>query len=121
PPSLGSNPRSDGATDLGNRSDGDGTMAAIGTTRIEDRVWIVTGASSGIGKATATGLARLGGTVVLACRDQGRGEAAQREVVEQSKNPHGTLMPVALARTASRSSRRSSSRPNSRAASPGPA
>ena len=50
-------------------------MAAIGTTRIEDRVWIVTGASSGIGKATAVGLARLGGTVVLACRDQARGEA----------------------------------------------
>ena len=76
-------------------------MAAIGTTRIEDRVWIVTGASSGIGKATATGLARLGGTVVLACRDQGRGEAAQREVVEQSKNPHVTLMLVDLASQAS--------------------
>ena len=39
-----------------------GTMAAIGTTPLEDRTWIVTGASSGIGKATALGLARLGGT-----------------------------------------------------------
>src|SRR5438046_10549755 len=76
-------------------------MAAIGTTPVEDRVWIVTGASSGIGKATAVGLARLGGTVVLACRDQGRGEAAQREVVEQSKNPHVTLMLVDLASQAS--------------------
>src|SRR5207249_8333085 len=89
------------ATDLGNRSDAEGTMAAIGTTRIEDRVWIVTGASSGIGKATAVGLARLGGTVVLACRDQARGEAAQREVVEESKNPHVTLMLVDLASQAS--------------------
>ena len=37
---------------------------------------VVTGASSGIGKATAIGLARLGATAVMICRDQARGEAA---------------------------------------------
>src|SRR5256886_16923168 len=68
---------------------------------MEARVGIVPGASSGIGRATAVGLARLGGTVVLACRDQARGEAAQREVVEESKNPHVTLMLVDLASQAS--------------------
>jgi retinol dehydrogenase-14 len=72
-------------------------MAAIGTTPIQDRVWIVTGANSGIGKATALALARLGGTVVMACRDATRGEAAQQEVVRESKNPKVTLMIVDLA------------------------
>src|SRR5437879_13741046 len=76
-------------------------MAAIGTTPLEDRVWLVTGASSGIGKATALGLARLGGTVVLACRDATRGEAAQHEIVRDSKNPKVTLMIVDLASQAS--------------------
>jgi NAD(P)-dependent dehydrogenase (short-subunit alcohol dehydrogenase family) len=76
-------------------------MAAIGTTPLEDRTWIVTGASSGIGKATALDLARLGGTVVLACRDAGRGEAAQREIVQESKNPKVSLMILDLASQAS--------------------
>jgi NAD(P)-dependent dehydrogenase (short-subunit alcohol dehydrogenase family) len=44
------------------------------------RVCVVTGASSGIGKATSVALARLGATVVLVCRDRTRGEAAMAEV-----------------------------------------
>src|SRR5688572_19613765 len=72
-------------------------MAAIGTTPLEDRVWIVTGANSGIGMATGLGLARLGGTVVMACRDPARGEAAQREIVQESKNSKVRLMIVNLA------------------------
>src|SRR5437660_9247714 len=65
-------------------------MAAIGTTPLQDRVWVVTGATSGIGKATALGLARLGGTVVLACRDATRGGEAQQEIVRDSKNRKAT-------------------------------
>ena len=72
-------------------------MAAIGTTPLEERTWIVTGANSGIGKATALDLARLGGTVVLACRDAAKGEAAQKEIAQESKNPKVTLMIVDLA------------------------
>jgi len=76
-------------------------MAAIGTTPLQDRVWVVSGATSGIGKATALGLARLGGTVVLACRDATRGGEAQQEIVRESKNPKVTLMIVDLASQAS--------------------
>jgi NAD(P)-dependent dehydrogenase (short-subunit alcohol dehydrogenase family) len=43
-----------------------------------DSVVIVTGASNGIGRSTALGLARLGATVVMVCRSRERGEAAMR-------------------------------------------
>jgi retinol dehydrogenase 12 len=44
------------------------------------KVCVVTGANSGIGKAASLALARLGATVVLICRDAGRGKAALAEV-----------------------------------------
>src|SRR2546429_8169719 len=69
-------------------------MAAIGTTPLQDRVWVVTGATSGIGKATALGLARLGGTVVLACRDAARGGEAPQKIAPGSQKPKGTVMIV---------------------------
>ena len=69
--------------------------------RMNDRVFVVTGANSGIGKATALGLARLGGTVVMACRDATRGEAARQDIIRGSGNPHVALMIVDLAREAS--------------------
>jgi retinol dehydrogenase-14 len=50
------------------------------------RVCIVTGASSGIGRATAVGLARMGATVALVCRDRGRGEEAAAEIAADTGN-----------------------------------
>ncbi len=41
---------------------------------------VITGASSGIGKHTAIGLAALGARTVLACRDRARAEAAAAEI-----------------------------------------
>src|SRR5207245_3067325 len=64
---------------------------------IEDRVFLVTGANSGIGEATALGLARLGGTVVMACRSATRGEAARQDIVRQSGNSRVSLELVDLA------------------------
>lgn len=47
---------------------------------------MVTGANSGIGKATALGLAQMGATVVMVCRDRARGEAAASEIKAKSGN-----------------------------------
>jgi retinol dehydrogenase-12 len=44
------------------------------------KVCVVTGATSGIGKAAATALARQGGQVVLVGRDRNRAEAAAAEI-----------------------------------------
>ncbi len=56
------------------------------------RICIVTGANSGIGKATALGLAEMGAAVVMLCRDRRRGEAARAEIKERSGNDAVDLM-----------------------------
>jgi retinol dehydrogenase-14 len=53
---------------------------------------MVTGANSGIGKATAMGLAKMGATVLMVCRDRGRGEAAMAEIKADSGNNGVDLM-----------------------------
>ena len=41
---------------------------------------IVTGANSGIGRATAAGIVKLQGRVIMACRDTSRAEEAAQQV-----------------------------------------
>ena len=50
------------------------------------RVCVVTGASSGIGRATARALAGMGATLALVCRDRGRGEEARAALRAESGN-----------------------------------
>ncbi|HEY6284708.1 MAG TPA: SDR family oxidoreductase [Ktedonobacteraceae bacterium] len=59
---------------------------------MQGKVCIVTGANSGIGKATALGLAQMGATVVMVCRNQVKGEEAQNEIKEKSGNDAVELM-----------------------------
>jgi NAD(P)-dependent dehydrogenase (short-subunit alcohol dehydrogenase family) len=61
-------------------------------TSMQGKVCIVTGANSGIGKATALGLAQMGATVVMVCRDKVKGEEAQNEIKEKSGNDAIDLM-----------------------------
>lgn len=56
------------------------------------KVCIVTGANSGIGKATAKGLAALDAEVIMVCRSKNRGEAAKSEIVQETKNERVILM-----------------------------
>ncbi len=59
---------------------------------MKGRTCVVTGANSGIGKATATGLARQGAHVVMVSRDGPRGEAAQAEIQSVTGNPSVDLL-----------------------------
>src|ERR1700726_3554770 len=59
---------------------------------MQGKICLITGANSGIGKATALGLARLGASVVLVSRDRARGEQAQSEIKAQSGNPNIDLL-----------------------------
>src|SRR3989440_10279657 len=53
---------------------------------MQGKICMVTGANSGIGKATALALAQMGATVVMVCRDRARGEEARSEITTKSKN-----------------------------------
>jgi NAD(P)-dependent dehydrogenase (short-subunit alcohol dehydrogenase family) len=53
---------------------------------MQGKICMVTGANSGIGKATALGLAQMGASVVMVCRDRAKGEAAQSEIKTKSGN-----------------------------------
>jgi NAD(P)-dependent dehydrogenase (short-subunit alcohol dehydrogenase family) len=56
----------------------------VGTADLSGKTCIVTGASSGIGKETATALAAMGARVVMVCRDAGRAEAARAEIAHEA-------------------------------------
>src|SRR2546426_1195063 len=53
---------------------------------MQGKICMVTGANSGIGKATALALAQRGATVVMVCRDRARGEEARSEITTTSRN-----------------------------------
>ena len=70
---------------------------ATALNTLQGNVCLITGANSGIGKATALGLAHLGATIILVCRDQSRGEAAQAEIKAHSGNASVDLLLADLA------------------------
>jgi NAD(P)-dependent dehydrogenase (short-subunit alcohol dehydrogenase family) len=65
------------------------------------KICLVTGANSGIGKVTAAGLAKMGATVVMACRDQARGEETLADIQASSGNDAVALMIADLSSQAS--------------------
>lgn len=59
---------------------------------MKDKICIVTGSNSGIGRETALALALMGASVVMVVRDQERGEKARTEIVNQSGNKSVEVM-----------------------------
>jgi NAD(P)-dependent dehydrogenase (short-subunit alcohol dehydrogenase family) len=53
---------------------------------MEGKICMITGANSGIGKATAIGLAKMNATLVIVCRNKERGGPALREIIEKTGN-----------------------------------
>ncbi|XP_067879773.1 retinol dehydrogenase 14a [Heterodontus francisci] len=61
-----------------------GAVRLLESASMRGQTVIVTGANSGIGKATAAGLARLQARVILACRDEKAAEEAAQEIRQQA-------------------------------------
>ncbi|XP_068451615.1 retinol dehydrogenase 14-like [Clinocottus analis] len=60
---------------------------------MDGRTVLVTGGNSGIGRATAAGIVKLRGRVILACRDRSRAEEAARDLRQQT-GLHGSQLVV---------------------------
>lgn len=61
-----------------------------------DKVAIVTGASKGVGKEVAYGLAKRGLHVIMACHDMKTGLKTQNEIIEKTGNPNVKCMHLDL-------------------------
>ena len=64
---------------------------------MDDEVVLITGGTSGIGKAVATALAGMGAEVVVTGRNEERGKAAVGEIRRQSGSGKVSLMLANLA------------------------
>jgi NAD(P)-dependent dehydrogenase (short-subunit alcohol dehydrogenase family) len=64
---------------------------------LSDRVCMVTGSNTGIGKETVRELARAGAHVLLACRSRERAEGAAKEVKEETGNTDVEFIELDLA------------------------
>ncbi len=64
---------------------------------LEGKTCVITGATSGIGLATARSLVNQGAHVVLACRDAARGEKARSEITGAGSAGRVEVMPLDLA------------------------
>uniref|UniRef100_A0A671Y368 Dehydrogenase/reductase SDR family member 12-like n=1 Tax=Sparus aurata TaxID=8175 RepID=A0A671Y368_SPAAU len=63
------------------------------------RSFMITGANSGIGRATAMTIAKKGGTVHMVCRNKDKAEEAREDIVNQSGNTEVHVHVVDLSET----------------------
>jgi len=68
---------------------------------LSGRTFLVTGANTGIGRATAADLARRGGRVFVACRSAEKGRAAAAQITAATGNDAVLFLPLDLADLAS--------------------
>jgi len=67
-------------------------MKNLSLKLMEGKICMITGANSGIGKATATELAKMGAIVIMICRNKERGDKALEEIKRKCKNGSLDLM-----------------------------
>ena len=75
-------------------------MSAV-SGELAGRTFMVTGGNTGIGRATAAGLARRGGGVYVACRSPEKGRQAVADIVAATGNDAVAFLPLDLADLAS--------------------
>ncbi len=68
-----------------------------GMTTMKGKIVLITGATSGIGKETALGLARLGATVVFTTRDDEKGAKTKEEIIKATGNGNIDVLHCGLA------------------------
>lgn len=56
------------------------------TITLKSKTILITGATSGIGKETAIGLAELGATIVFTARDKQKAKSTKKEIIEKTGN-----------------------------------
>jgi NAD(P)-dependent dehydrogenase (short-subunit alcohol dehydrogenase family) len=59
---------------------------------LKDRVFLITGGTSGVGKATANGLAKLGAKIVIVSRSAERGQDALNSIAQATGNDRGEYL-----------------------------
>lgn len=62
-----------------------------------NKIVLITGGNSGIGKATAKGIAKTGATVIIGCRNEQKGLAAIEDIKKASGNNNIELLLIDLA------------------------
>jgi NAD(P)-dependent dehydrogenase (short-subunit alcohol dehydrogenase family) len=78
------------------RNPGKERIMSTVNTSMQGKICMVTGANSGIGKATALALAQMGATLVMVCRDLARGEEARSEITTKSRDTAVDLLQADL-------------------------
>jgi retinol dehydrogenase 12 len=73
-------------------------MSSEGMVFVEAKTCLVTGATSGIGKATAARLAELGATVIAVARERARGEQAAAEIRRRAPRSRVEVLTADLSR-----------------------
>src|SRR5690349_2416658 len=82
------------------RVDGPGARTDV-AHMLENKTFVVTGASDGIGKVTARELARQGAHVILACRSKAKAEPVLAAIQRETGNKQVELVELDLADLAS--------------------
>lgn len=69
----------------------------MGENALKNKIVLITGATSGIGKETALGLAELGATIVFTTRDNLKGEKTRNELIAAINNENIDMLKCDLA------------------------